>query len=195
MGDATNVISGSGALYVAPFGTLLPSLLTIPAEADWITAGFEPTGYTDDGVEFISTPQFKDIDVDEEMSPIDKLLIGEKLEVQVKLAETTIQNLAMAMAGGTLEIGAGTSTLYLGSINPQNIKQWTLGFTGPAPLANGNQTRVIIVQKVMATAAVTFKYQRKDKMIYAVKFDALADSTQPAGQRLFRAIDYNSAGS
>ena len=59
-----------------------------------------------------------------------------------------------------------------------------------APIHAGNETAERI-----ATAAVTFKYQRKDKIIYNVKFEALADSTQPAGQRLAKIVDFNNQGS
>jgi hypothetical protein len=187
--DATNVIAGSGTLYIAPSGTAIPTLTSLPIT--W--TGFSSPGYTDDGVEFVYTPTFKDINVDEEMSPVQKLLTAEKLEINVKLAETTLVNLQRAIAGSTLVEGGGISTLYVGSsATPQ---EWVLGFQGPAPLANGNKTRVLVVWRVMPTAAVTFKYQRKDKVIYNVKFEGLADSTQSAGQRLFKAIDYNNQGS
>jgi hypothetical protein len=187
--DATNVIAGSGIMYLAPAGTAVPSIASLPIT--W--TGFDSPGYTDDGVEFVYSPTFKDITVDEEMSPVDKLLTAEKLEVNVKLAETTLKNLQKAIAGSSLVEGVGISTLYLGSAS--STQEWILGFVGPAPLANGNASRVILLWRVKATAAVTFKYQRKDKVIYTVKFEALADSTKSAGQRLAKIQDYNSAGS
>lgn len=189
MSDVANVIAGSGQLFLAPSGTALPALTSLPVT--W--TNFTSPGYTDDGVEFVYTPTFKDITVDEEMAPVQKLLTAEKLEINVKLAETTLQNLVKAIAGASLVEGAGISTLYLGSASSPS--QWVLGFQGPAPLANGNATRIIVVYRVIGTAAVTAKYQRKDKVIYNVKFEALADSTQSAGQRLCKMIDYNSAGS
>ena len=192
MGDTTNVIAGAGQLYVAPYGTALPTYTsTIPNNAAFIAASWVQSGYTDDGVDFIYTPQYKDITVDEEMSAIDKLLIGEKLEVQIKMAETTLQNLNKAIGGSTLTLTT-KSVLTAGSIAPANVPFLALAFVGPSP--DGSQ-RLIWVNKVKAVAAVSFKYQRKDKMIYNVKWDALSDSAQSAGARLFTAIDYNTAGS
>jgi len=192
MGDVTNVIAGFGTMYLAPSGTSEPSVASYPVS--WTS--FTSPGYTDDGVEFVYTPTFKDITVDEEMAVVQKLLIGEKLEINVKLAETTLVNLLKAIAGASLvEVGDGTSKLYLGSPAQSSVQTWVLGFDGPAPLANGKQNRIILVHKVIATAAVTFKYQRKDKIIYNVKFEALADSTQPAGQRLAKIVDFNNQGS
>ncbi len=188
MGDTSNVIAGSGALYIAPKGTAAPVLTSLPITwgASWV-----PSGYTDDGVDFTYTPTFKDILVDEELGPVNTLLTAEKLEISLKMAETTLLNLQKAIAGSSLVQDTTTSTLYIGSATSPT--EWTLGFQGPAP--GTGATRAIIVHRVLAKAAVSFKYQRKDKVIYAVKFESLVDSTQPAGQRLGFMKDFNPAGS
>lgn len=190
MGDAANVIHGSGILRVAPKGSSLPDLTDLNAEGklNWPGA-FDEVGYTDDGVEFVYTPTFKDIKVDEEPSPIDQLLDGEKLEVKVKLAEATLENLNRAIAGSSLESDSEGDTLHVGSADPEDIQEVILGFEGPAPA--DNQTRVIIAYRAKVTSSVSFKYQRSDKVMYDVTFTCLADSSQPAGQRLFLKRDFN----
>lgn len=196
--QVTNVIAGSGNLYTAPAGTAPPTLTSMPTDSTWQSAGFIPSGYTDDGVQFVYTPQTKDIPVDEEMSAVQILLIGEKLEINLKMAETTLTNLQKSIAGSSLVEGSGISTLYLGSPAQSAVQEFVLGFSGPAPgteTGAGATGRSILVWRVKATAAVTIHYQRKDKIIYNVKFTALADSTQPQGQRLCKMIDYNQAGS
>jgi hypothetical protein len=198
MSDAANVIVGSGTAYYAPKGTALPSLTTIPSASTWTSAGFTPFGYTDDGVQFTHTPTFKEIEVDEEMAAIDNRLIKEKLEVGIKLAESTLLNLAVAIPGSTLTEGPTTSTLTVGSPSNPELGEYVLAFQGPAPGSEtnaGTLGRVIVVYRVKNTAAVTHHAQRKDKVIYAVKFDAMADSSKSAGQRLYEVIDYNPAGS
>lgn len=186
--DQANVIAGFGALYLAPKGTTIPTLASLPI--DW--SAFSAPGYTDAGVDFIYTPTFKDINVDEEMSPVQKLLTAEKLVVNAILAETTLINLARAIAGSTLVDDTGTtSTLTFGSAATTN--ELVLGFQGPAP--GGSATRAIICYRVKAVAAVTFKYQRQDKIVYNVSFEALADSGQAAGARLCKIVDFNPAGS
>lgn len=190
MSDASNVIAGSGVLYMAPKGTALPTLTSLPITwpATWVASG-----YTDDGVDFVYTPTFKDINVDEELSPVQVLLTAEKMEVSLKMAETTLLNLTKAIAGSSLVQDSTTSTVYFGSASQASLQEWILGFEGPAP--GTGATRVIIVRRVLSKAAVSFKYQRKDKIVYAVKFEALADSTQSAGQRLGFFKDFNPAGS
>ena len=196
--QTANVIAGSGALYLAPSGTALPTLTTMPTDSTWTGAGFTGSGYTDDGVTFVYTPQVKDIEVDEEMSPVQILLVGEKLEVELKFAEVTLNNLLRSIAGSSLVEGSGVSTLYLGSPLQANVQQYVAGFMGPAPgtEANAGVTgRVIVIYRLVATAAVTMHWQRKDKLVYNVKFTALANSTQTAGQKLGYITDYNQAGS
>lgn len=198
MSDAANVIVGSGQAYIAPKGTALPSLATKPNAAAWTSAGFTAFGYTDDGVMITYTPTYKDIEVDEEMAAIDKRLIGEKAEVSIKLAESTLLNLLTAIPGGTLTDGPTVSTLTVGSPSNPEQGEYVLAFQGPAP---GNESnagvdgRVWAFYRVKNTAAVTHHAQRKDKVIYQVKFDALADPSKAAGNRLFEAIDFNPAGS
>ena len=196
--QSANVIAGSGALYLAPSGTALPSLVTMPTDSTWTAAGFIGSGYTDDGVQIVYTPQVKDIAVDEEMSPVQILLIGEKLEINLKFAEVTLNNLLRAIAGASLVEGSGTSTLYLGTPLQANVQTYVAGFMGPAPgnEANAGVTgRVFVAYKVMATAAVTQHWQRKDKLSYNVKFMAIANSSASQGQKLGYITDYNQAGS
>lgn len=188
MSDTANVIAGSGTLYLAAAGTSLPVLTSLPIT--W-PAGFVASGYTDDGIDFAYTPTFKDILVDEELGPVQTILTAEKLEISLKMAETTLLNLQKAIAGSSMTLTSTLSTLYLGS--PNTTQEWILGFQGPAP--GTGATRAIIVYRVKAKAAVQFKYQRKDKIVYAVKFEALVDSTKAAGQRLAEIIDFNPAGS
>lgn len=188
MSDAANVIAGPGTLFLAPSGTALPTLTSLPIT--WTS--FDQAGYTDDGVEFVYTPTFKDITVDEEMAPVQKILTAEKLVINLKMAETTLINLAKAIAGSTLVDHTGsTSILKFGSASSTN--ELVLGFQGPGPGAD--KTRVIIVYRAKSVAAVSFKYQRQDKLIYSVEFEALADPSQAAGERLAKIIDYNPAGS
>jgi hypothetical protein len=198
--QASNVIVGSGFFYTAPAGTASPSTTVMPTDSIIQTAGYTPSGYTDDGVQFGYTPQMKDITVDEELSPIDVRLIGEKLEISLKLAEATLNNLVKAIAGSTLTInGAGdASVLTIGSPANPDQGEFAACFMGPAPgtEALANQTgRFIYVSRLKATAAVTIHYQRKDKVVYNVKFTALANSALAAGSRLCSITDFNAAGS
>lgn len=201
MSDSANVIVGAGVMYTAPAGTALPAAITgptAPTPTNWTTAGFTASGYTDDGVSITYTPTFKDITVDEEMAPVDKRLIGEKVEITVKLAEATLLNLLTAIPGGTLTDGPTVSTLTIGSPTNPDQGEFVLAFQGPAPgleAGAGQNGRVFAIYRVKQIAAVTHHAQRKDKVVYSCKFEAMAKSANAAGNRLMEVIDYNPAGS
>jgi hypothetical protein len=196
--QVSNVLVGAGFFYTAPAGTTPIDQSTMPTDTTVQAAGFTPSGYTDDGVQFVYTPQMKDIAVDEELSPVDVRLIGEKLEINLKMAEATLNNLVTAIAGSTLTLSGGKSTLTIGSPANPDQGEMLLFFMGPAPGTEPNAAttgRSIQVWRAKSSAAVTIHYQRKDKVIYNVKFTALASSGQAAGARLCKIVDYNQAGS
>ena len=187
--DATQVVAGHGTLYVAPLGTTLPTLDSTPGEYPVVwPAGWVQVGYTDDGIDMVYTPTVKDITVDEEMSPVAKLLTEEKMSIEAKLAEATLANLNRAISASTYtddSAGAGKAQVFKAGSGVINYVM--VGVQGPAP--GTNLARVIIVYKAVATAAVQMKMQRKDKVVIPVKFEGVADSTKPAGQRLFEIVD------
>lgn len=195
--DSANVIVGYGFLYNAPKGTALPVLTALPTPSTWSSAGFTESGFTDDGVQIMYTPTFKNIEVDESMSPVDIRLIGEKLEINVKLVEATLLNLQTAIAGSTLTEGAGVSTLTLGNPSNPSAGEIVLAFQGPAPTSvpSSPTARVFVVYRAKATAAITYHAQRKDKVVFNVKWETLADSTQAAGAQLCAIKDYTQTGS
>lgn len=189
MATATNVIAGPAILYIAPTGTALPTLTTLPSAAAWASASFTQPGYTDKGVEFVYTPTFKNIDVDEEMSPVNQLLTAEKAEIKVALAEATLNNLQITIPGSTITTSGGVSTLTFGSPAQTAVTEYILAFQGPSPVGNSD-TAVLILYRVKNVAAVTAHYQRADKVVFAVTFNALADSTKAAGARIGKMIYY-----
>lgn len=186
---AENVIQGSGKMYIAPIGTALPTLSTSTTLPLVWPAGWKAVGYTDDGVTIAYTPTFKDVVVDEEMAPIDKILTAEKAVISAKLAEATLVNLKNAISGSTLATAKGspedTTTLKVGSSAANN--KVMVGFEGPAP--STQQTRVVIAYKAKAIGAISLHYQRTDKLTILGEFEVLADPTKPAGERLFEIVD------
>jgi hypothetical protein len=190
--DATQVVAGSGLLYVAPLGTTLPTLDAHGENPVVWPAGWVAVGYTDDGIDMTYTPTVKDITVDEEMAPVAKLLTAEKLSISAKLAEATLANLNNAISASTYtnDPAGSAQLLKLGSGTLNTV---LVGVEGPAP--GTNLKRVIILYKAVAQAAVSMKMQRKDKVVIPVNFEALADSTKPAGQRLAEIVDLTSTAS
>lgn len=181
--DATQVIAGSGKIYVAPLGSTLP---TVDASDEypvvWPVA-WEAVGYTDDGIDFSYTPTIKELTVDEETAPVGDVLTAEKAFIGAKLAEVTLANLHRAIAASTLtDHSTSLGDIKLGA-GSQALQYVMVGVEGPAP--GTNKTRLIIFQKAITTVAVAFKMQRKDKVVFPVQWDA----RQISGQDLFNFYD------
>jgi hypothetical protein len=189
--NAANVFAGPAVLYVAPAATPPPTLTTPPTATTWGAAGFQAVGYSDDGVEFVTTPGVKPIVPDEVISPVLQIITDLKVEVKMKLLERHIENLARVTAMSLLtNPGTGTKTMAVGSGNP--LTEFVLGFQGPSP--SGASNRVIMVWRAQIISAITAKYQRKDVPAFDVTWSALSDSTKAATRDVYEVTDYN-AGS
>jgi hypothetical protein len=185
--NVANVFAGPTVTYLAPAGTAPPSLATQPTPATWASAGYQAIGYTENGVDLISTPSIKDITPDETITPILQIITGVKAEVKVTLFEASIENLAKAIGLTVLtNPGTGIKTLGLGSGNP--LITWRLGFQGPSP--GGAASRVIVCWRVQVISAITQSYQRKDISKLACSFSALTDSSQPVGSDVWLITDF-----
>jgi len=186
--DATQIVAGSGKLYVAPLGTALP-ILDMTGEFPVVWTSWSPVGYTDDGIDLVYTPSIKEIMVDEEASPVLDVLTTEKFHLAAKLAEVTLANLKNGISASTLVDHSAT----LGDIN-LNAGSQPLGYTMvgvEAPAPGTDKTRLIIVYKAITTTAVSMKIQRKDKVVIPVQFEARKIS----GQHLFDIWDLTAVAS
>lgn len=191
--NAANVIFGSAPIYIAPKATAPPSLTAQPTQSSWLTAGFSLVGYTNDGVEHVYTPTYKDVTVDEEMAAINQILTAEKLEIKVKLAESSLENMSKAINASIFtNPGTGIKTLTFGSLAQSSIPEYVVAFQGPG--VGGSANRVVIAWRAKVTSAVSQKYQRTSEVLLDTTFTCLADPTQAAGVRLCKIVDYG-AGS
>jgi len=184
MGNVSNVISGSAQLFYAPAGTAVPTLTgNVGAFGT-----FTEVGFTDKGIELDYTATDKDIEVDELTSPVDVLITKEKLEISVVLAESTLENLFIAISGGTL-VSAAELTIG-GKVRPT---EFLLGVHGPAPNPTNPLVvgvRQIIIYRAMPKGNPKMHYTRRDKVMYQAKFEALADSTRADGANLCAIQDF-----
>lgn len=187
--DATQVVAGPGKLYVAALGSTLP---TVGSHGEYpITwpAAWKAVGYTDAGIDIVYTPTIKAIMVDEEASPVSDVLSEEKFHLAAHLAEVTLQNLNYAIAASTFTDNSVSESEIVVAGGSKALQYFMVGVQGPAP--GTNLQRLVICQKAIANAAVSMKFQRKDKMVIPVQFEARKIS----GQDLFDVYDFTSTAS
>ena len=128
-----------------------------------LSAPSTEVGYTEDGVTMTYTADSADIEVEEETFAIGRALTKETVEVTCNMAEASLYNMDIAMAGSLLsgsilKLGAGTN------------KKMELILTGTNPAGFHRQ---ITIPSCTATGAVGMPYKKGEKTVVPVSFQAL----------------------
>lgn len=188
MPNAQNVLVGSATLRVAPIGTTIPVFTASPLAWD---AAWKQVGYTKDGTKLDYNPTFTDITVDEEDAPIDKRLTGEKAVISANVAEATLDNIATAIAGvngAPVVVAAvggakGTKTIKVGS---GKAAKMMVSLEGVSP---DGLSRVVVGYIAIATGNLSLAFKKNSEVIVPMSFELMADSSKPAGERLYEMVD------
>jgi hypothetical protein len=106
-GNAQRVIHGlgPGQLRIAALGSTEPTDLTTAWAAAWV-----PLGYTEEGSEFSYELSTDPVEVAEETEEIHTAVTARSITVAFASAEPTVENLKIALNGGTLTTGTGIVT-------------------------------------------------------------------------------------
>ena len=188
VGTAANVLVGPARILVAPKGTALPTLDGTVNPITW-AAAWKEVGYTDAGTELAYSPSIKDIKVDEEMAPIQKLLDEEKCMLSASLAEATLQNLSNAITASIYTATPADAThaqLARIDIGTGAIAEVMVGFEGVSP---AGLQRIMVGYRAIGQANMKMGFKRTDKTVFPVEWGLLADSTKPVGKRLLAIVD------
>ncbi len=94
-GTPGNVTLGPGRLYYAPLGTTEPTSCSAALPSAW-----KVIGYTEEGTEVSTDLTVEDIEVAEELDPIDQLMTKRTTTVTFTMVEATAARLALAMGSG-----------------------------------------------------------------------------------------------
>ena len=108
-GNAKNVKHGPGWLYLAPVG-FSEAAITAPTVNLKTILALVPVGYTEEGSSVSIAPSFENIEVAEELDPIDVVPTGRETTVGWACAEVTARNISLAFNGGVIETAAGHVT-------------------------------------------------------------------------------------
>lgn len=173
--DTTHIKIGPGTLYAAPLGTTEPTAVT----GAW-PGGWQPLGFTDQGSSFAFGPTVAPVEVEELFWPVRQAITAYSGKMTFVLAETTRQNLALALNAG---IGSATVASSQGVNGDGSVWQ--------EPPAQGSEVRVmlgwdsipeagtdstdpynrIIVRQVIQTGMVTTVHRKgNNKSMFACEF-------------------------
>jgi len=143
-------------------------------------------GHTKDGVSFSYEPDIADVTVDQYgSSPINKVLIGENLQMKLSLAEQTLANMKVALPGASHETGAEGSRLEIGRNCGYELDN-EAHLLRLHPIANeaSDLSEDVVIYKAVAVEAVETNYKVDEQRVLEVTFQALIDETKSEGNRL-----------
>lgn len=163
MGVSTsNLTMGPGTFFEAPFGTAEPATpSTAPA------TGWRDVGGTQDGVTFTVATEFVELMVDQLLETPERRQTKREYSIATNLAETTLENLALAMNEATPGAAVGgvqsfDPTSGLAAFNPAYR---ACLFDGPGP---GGLARRIILRKTLSTEGTEFAYKKDGQNVYTI---------------------------
>jgi hypothetical protein len=200
-GTISEVIVGTGVLYVASIlndGNATGDYYAFPGDdaagawasptADWVDVGYSEDGWT---LEMDKT--FEDIMVAEEIDPIATFKTAQEVRLTGELAQASMGNLKVALAGGTFteddtDYAAGYDSLKPPSTDDYDEKSLLLIVDGPA-----GADRHVEIPRAINVGAFSMAHQKApQKVVIATEFKVLKPkSVQSTNQflDLFRIID------
>lgn len=95
--NTAEILVGPGTLYVADYGEAFPTNAETAVAGNWVDVG-----YTEDGVSLGYSADYSDIEVAEEFEAVDTRLTGREGSLSAELAQFSLENLRLALGGGTI---------------------------------------------------------------------------------------------
>jgi len=124
--------------------------------------------------------------VDQHMGVLAIDKIDETVRVRVRMGESTLENLRIAMGQPSWALSQATSLLHIGS--ETNVPQHALVITGKAPGAT-DKTRTITIPKAVVEEGGTHSYTKDGRTEYEVTFMCLVNSSLDAGWQIMTIQD------
>lgn len=179
--NTQNVVVGLGLVFTASVGTALPSDQNLGVGSSWTGGGWSYIGATDSGVTLTWTPSTVDIGIEEQPTPVDKIVDKGTAEVSFNFSEETLANINLAYgAAGTIAVTApgasqpGKSVLSLST----NFPQLACAVVGRNQLGFA---RVLSVPAIMSSGTVATTYRRAaNQRMYPATFGAVCPFNQIA---------------
>jgi hypothetical protein len=137
-------------------------------------------GFTQDGVAIAHKTDYIDIEADQSINILGKKKIKETCQIKVNVEEATLANIKIAM-GEENSISDDGSWKRLSFGGGVNVTEHLLRFEGLAP--GTDKVRKFHVYKAVSIDIGETSYKKGDKTLIPITFEAIADTTKPAGEQ------------
>jgi len=186
-----NVIKSGAKIWKAPVGEAKPDETTVVFGAAW-GGNWARVGYTKAPLVVAYESEEFDIEVEEELAPINRWRVKENLRLETVLAELNATYLEMAAADPdtvSTTAAAGSQRGYeeAGLGGTAELSAYAWGFEGQYIDSSGNDFPIrLFVHKGTAKLNGNLEFSQKgtDYAGIPIQIAALADTSQSAGQKL-----------
>ncbi|PAB61320.1 hypothetical protein [Anaeromicrobium sediminis] len=166
MGDKVNVLVGA------------PSLIEISRDDE---ATWKSVGYTEGGVQFSQSVETYEVEVDQELDPIDEIVIKRRIKITTQLVESILDNIALALNYDPSEVITEDGTKKTKTLDIKSkldIQKFAVRFTGKGP--SGKHRRWTI-KKVGQIGEVSMGLQKGDKTVIPLELKVYNDGSGSLG--------------
>ena len=213
VGEAKNIIVGAAALFVTTGGELeltdLPVFEAGKGYAETLSADtdFRNVGFTTNGIELQFQPDFGEVQVDQLLDSAKLFKQGMQVNLRTAFAESTLENLLVAIAGVESDLSNATSTSTAPGVSGGTTVTQTLNLssgklgecpverglvavgpgTGDCTAANGKE-RIFVLHRALSMDSVTVNVKRDTATTFEVSFRLLPNAQGSYGKMVDRTV-------
>jgi hypothetical protein len=218
-GSSANIIVGAAALFTYKAGPIgqttagsitdaeaevdLPALVEDTTYRDTLEAdaNFKNVGYTMNGLEIVFQPDFGEVQVDQVLDVAKLYKQGMQVNLNTAFAESTMENLLLAIAGADDDItDAEDST---GRFAGNKIMNMSAGDIGECPVERGlvavgpgtgdcaagdSIERIYVAYRALSIESVTVSAKRDEPTMFEVSFRLLPNDNASYGKIVDRTL-------
>lgn len=217
VGDSKNIIVGAASLFVSDTGGELPAAsLPVFVDKEGYAAtlggdsGFRNVGFTTNGIEIQFQPDFGEVQVDQLLDSAKLFKQGMQVNLRTAFAESTLENLLVAIAGldGDLTEGTSGAPGVAGATSETVTLDLSSGKLGECPVERGlvavgpgtgdcadtNLERIYVAYRALSMDSVTVNVKRDAATTFEVSFRLLPNGSGSYGKMVDRTITTATTG-
>lgn len=179
------VVAGSGSIYVAPYGTTLPTQYNTA-----LNAAFTELGYTtDDGLTWGSAPTVEKFTAWQSRQPVRIALTALEQRLTCTLQQWNERTIITAFGGGDFLQMASGSFKYVPVDDDEQLDEVSV----VADWQDGDEDYRIVIPRAVVTESVEVNLNRTSLAVLPVTFDVLKVAGLDAWNLLTDGAQYNVA--
>lgn len=165
------LVQGPGTLYSGVFGTAVEpadSAVNLPPPTSGAGA-YANNGFTSGGIQIVVDQTYAELDADQIVDSPGRRITKREVTVGTQLAQPTLENLSLAMNGGTVGTSSSAFKTFdpLAAISATQPQYTALILDGWTPEGNALNRR-FIGRRALSTDKITVDYKKDGQTFFSV---------------------------